>query len=99
VGAVGLILLRRCVPEADLFLIVEPCLIVRAEAGIEHPLHEPFLHARFVRIIRFSILGTSCKSAAACTRGSGLLLTRQDGLSMPHASTAASRKAGLDFRQ
>ncbi len=54
VGAVGLILVFRCVTQADLFLIVQPGLIVRTKAGIQHPLHKAFLNPRFVLLIRFA---------------------------------------------
>src|SRR5262249_44824751 len=41
---VGTILLLGRMAQADLFLVVEPRLVVRTKRRVRHPLDEPFLH-------------------------------------------------------
>src|SRR5581483_2927665 len=53
--AVSFVFPRRCVAQADFFLIVEPCLIVWAHAGIMHPLHKAAFYGCLVGLIRLSL--------------------------------------------
>src|SRR5262249_47419898 len=54
-GAVGGILLRRRVAQPDLVLVVEPDLVERPPACVDHPAHEAWLDRRLVVIVRLPV--------------------------------------------
>jgi hypothetical protein len=53
--AVGEVLFCGRVAEADLFLVVEPRAVVRAEGDVDDPLHETLFNAGFVAVVRFAV--------------------------------------------
>src|ERR1035441_9705125 len=55
VAPVSLVLLRRSMPEPDLFLIVEPGAIMGPRGDIDNPLHEPSLHPHLVFLVRVAV--------------------------------------------
>lgn len=48
---VGHVLLCGCVAEADLFLVVEPCAVVRTGGDVDNPLDEAAFDAGFVVVV------------------------------------------------
>ena len=53
--AVGEVLFRGRVAEADLLLVVEPCAVVRAKGNVDGPLDEARFDAGFVVVVRFAV--------------------------------------------